>query len=329
MPKLLLTLAVCLLIASPILSADRTALSAADMANTFSIVCYDSATGEFGAAVQSHWFKVNDVIWAEAGVGAVATQSLTEISYGPLGLDLMRAGKTANEALAGLLAADSNNAVRQVAMIDIHGNVVAHSGSKCIAEFGQHIGKNYSCQANLMAKNTVWDAMAKAFESTKGDLAARMMAALEAAQAEGGDIRGKQSAAMLVVSGKPTGKSWVDRTVDLRVDDSPEPLKELRRLLDINRAYDHMNHGDEYIAVKNWDSAAYEYQTAARLDPGNMEILFWYAASLVTAGQVEKSLPVFKQVFKSGGNWRQLVPRLVTADLLPNDSTVIKRIMAQ
>ncbi len=329
MRKFMVPAFLLMFIAGGALASDSIALSASDMANTFSIVCYDSATGEFGAAVQSHWFKVNDVIWAEAGVGAVATQSLTEISYGPLGLDMMRAGKSAKEALAGLLAADSNNAVRQVAMIDTHGNVVAHSGSKCIAEFGQHIGKDYSCQANLMEKNTVWDAMARAFETTKGDLAERMMAALEAAQGQGGDIRGKQSAAMVVVSGKPTGKSWVDRKVDLRVDDSPEPLKELRRLLNINRAYEHMNRGDEYIAVKNWDSAAYEYQTASKLNPGNMEILFWYAASLVTAGQVDKSLPVFKEVFAAGDNWRQLVPRLVTADLLPNDSSVIKKILAQ
>ncbi len=302
---------------------------ASRMANTFSIVCYDSATGQFGAAVQSHWFKVADVIWLEPGVGAVATQSLVEFSYGPLGLEMMHDGKSARQALDGLLASDSNNAVRQVAMIDRTGRVATHTGAKCIAEAGHHQGKFYSCQANLMRNNTVWDAMGKAFESTKGDLAERMMAALEAAQKEGGDIRGKQSAAMVVVSGKPTGMSWRDRLVDIRVDDSPEPLPELRRLLNITRAYDHMNKGDDYTTVKKLDSANYEYAEASRLAPGNPEILFWHAVALVTTGAVEESLPVFKEVFKADSSWRILVPRLVKSDLLPNDEKIIQKIMAQ
>lgn len=300
-----------------------------DMANTFSIVCYDSATGQFGAAVQSHWFKVADVIWLEPGVGAVATQSLVEFSYGPLGLAMMRNGKSANQALAGLLASDSNNAVRQVAMIDRFGLVATHTGKNCIAEAGHHQGKFYSCQANLMRNNTVWDAMGKAFENTKGDLAERMMAALEAAQKEGGDIRGKQSAAMVVVSGKPTGMSWRDRLVDIRVDDSPEPLPELRRLLNITRAYDHMNKGDDYSAVKQFDSSNYEYGEAARLAPGNPEIMFWHAVGLVTAGEVDRSLPIFKDLFKTDSSWRILVPRLVKSELLPNDEKIIQKIMAQ
>jgi uncharacterized Ntn-hydrolase superfamily protein len=299
------------------------------MAHTFSIVCYDSATGQFGAAVQSHWFRVANVIWAEAGVGAVATQSLVEYSYGPLGLAMMRNGKSAQMALDGLLKSDSNNAVRQVAIIDRNGLVATHSGIKCIAEAGHHQGKFYSCQANLMRNNTVWDAMAKAFEATSGDLAERMMAALEAAQGEGGDIRGKQSAAMIVVSGKPTGMSWRDKLVDIRVDDSPAPLPELRRLLNITRAYDHMNKGDDYSAVKQFDSSNYEYAEAARLNPGNLEIQFWHAVGLVTAGEVDRSLPIFKDVFKSDESWRILVPRLVKSELLPNDEKIIKRIVAQ
>ncbi len=173
--------------------------------HTFSIVAYDSATGQFGAAVQSHYFKVADVIWLEPGVGAVATQSLVDFAYGPLGLDMMRNGKSATDALKGMLASDSLNRIRQVSMIDRNGVVATHTGSKCIDYAGHHIGKNYSCQANLMKDSTVWGAMAKAFENTKGELADRMMAALEAAQAEGGDIRGMQSAAMVVVTGKPTG----------------------------------------------------------------------------------------------------------------------------
>lgn len=297
--------------------------------HTFSIVAYDSATGEFGAAVQSHWFKVADVIWVEPGVGAVATQSLADFSYGKLGIDMMKNGKSAKQALEGLLASDPNNNVRQVAMIDKNGVVVAHTGDKCIAEAGHHVGINYSTQANLMEKNTVWDAMANAFENTEGDLAERMMAALEAAQAEGGDIRGKQSAAMVVVSGKPTGMSWVDRTVDIRVDDSPEPLKELRRLLNITRAYEHMNKGDEYITDKDFDNANKEYSKAAELNPGNLEILYWQAVTLVTAGEVDQALPIFKKVFAKDNNWKVLTPRLVDADLLPDKPEIIDKIMAQ
>ncbi len=297
--------------------------------NTYSIVAYDSATGEFGAAVQSHYFKVADVIWLKAGIGAVATQSLVDFAYGPLGLDMMENGKSAKEALAGLLASDSNFQVRQVAMIDKNGLVATHTGNKCIPEAGHLNGKFYSVQANLMRNNTVWGAMAKAFEDTKGDLAERMMATLEAAQKEGGDIRGMQSAAMVVVSGKPTGMSWKDRTIDIRVDDSPMPLAELRRLLNITRAYRHMDRGDEYITAKNYDSANFEYATAASLDPGNPEILFWHAQTLVMAGEVDRALPIFKDVFKTDSSWRDLVPRLVKVDLLPKDDKIISKIMAQ
>ncbi|TFH66051.1 MAG: DUF1028 domain-containing protein [Candidatus Zixiibacteriota bacterium] len=329
MTTLSLLFAALAILPSACLYAGANEITPQHLVHTFSIVAYDSATGQFGAAVQSHWFKVVDVIWLEAGVGAVATQSLVEFSYGPLGLEMMKAGKSAKQALDGLLASDSLNRIRQVAMIDKNGVVATHTGSKCIAYAGHHVGKNYSCQANLMKDSTVWGAMAKAFENTSGDLADRMMAALEAAQAEGGDIRGKQSAAMVVVSGKPTGRSWVDRQIDIRVDDSPEPLVELRRLLNISRAYDHMNKGDEAIAVKDWNKANDEYSQASKLASGNLEIMFWYAVTLVTAGEVDRSLPLFKEIFKADPNWRTLVPRLVDADQLPNDPAVIKKIVAQ
>jgi len=327
--KLLSVIVALLFSFSCTFAADLARIDPSQLAHTFSIVAYDSATGQFGAAVQSHWFKVGDVIWLEAGVGAVATQSLVEFSYGPLGLEMMKAGKSAEQALKGLLASDPQNQIRQVSMIDRNGVVATHTGSKCIAYAGHHIGKNYSCQANLMRDSTVWSAMAKAFENTNGDLADRMMAALEAAQREGGDIRGMQSAAMVVVTGKPTGMSWKDRLIDIRVDDSPQPLVELKRLLDLTRAYDHMNKGDDAIAVKDWAKAGEEYGMAAKLAPGNLEVTYWYAVSLVTAGQVDKALPLFKDIFKADPNWRTLVPRLVDADQLPNDPAVIKKIVAQ
>lgn len=297
--------------------------------HTYSIVAYDSATGQFGAAVQSHWFKVSDVIWAKAGVGAVATQSLADFNYGPLGLAMMQAGKSAEQALEGVLASDPQSRVRQVAMIDKNGEVVAHTGSHCIAEAGHHVGHHYSVQANLMENATVWPAMAEAFENTKGDLAERMLAALEAAQAEGGDIRGKQSAALLVVTGEPTGRDWSDRLFDLRVDDSPEPLVELRRLVQVARAYEHMNNGDIAIETGDFTLAEEEYGKAATLAPGNLEVQFWQAATLVSVGEVERALPIFKEIFAKDAKWRELIPRLVKAELLPDDSAMIEQIVSQ
>jgi len=199
--------------------------------HTYSIVARDPATGELGAAVQSHWFSVGSgVIWAQPGIGAVATQSFTDPSYGPLGLEMMRVGKSAAEALTGLLATDEHEDVRQVGMVDANGVVANHTGVNAIAEFCNVTGENYAIQANLMWKPTVCSAMVSAFESAEGDLAERMMVALEAAQGEGGDIRGKQSAAILVVSGDASEPAWGGRIFDLRVDDQLEPLVEMRRL---------------------------------------------------------------------------------------------------
>jgi len=298
--------------------------------STYSIVARDPETGEMGVAVQSHWFSVGTVVaWAEAGVGAVATQSLVEVSYGPLGLDLMRAGKTAPQALAALLAGDTAPEVRQVAMVDVHGNVAAHTGDGCIPEAGDHPGYGYSTQANLMERNTVWDAMARAYESAKGDLADRLLAALEAAQAEGGDIRGKQSACLLVVAGTSTGKPWDDRVVDLRIEDHPEPVKELRRLLDLHRAYRHMNAGDKAIETGDVAGARREYGAAEAMAPGNPEMKYWHAVALANAGDVSGSLPLFAEVFSRDRNWATLTPRLVRVNLLQVSKADLETILAQ
>jgi uncharacterized Ntn-hydrolase superfamily protein len=296
--------------------------------HTYSIVARDPATGQLGVAVQSHWFSVGSVVpWAEAGVGAVATQSFVDPSYGKNGLDLMRSGTSAPDALKMLLAKDPGRDVRQVAMIDARGRVAAHTGAKDIPAAGHITGTSFSVQANLMMKDTVWPAMAKAFTSAKGDLADRMMAALDAAQAEGGDIRGRQSAALIVVTGKPTGKPWSDRLFDLRVDDSPEPLKELRRLLVLQRAYNHMNAGD--LAVENKDNygALREYSAAAALVPDNLEMVYWHAVALVNMGRVDQSLPLFRRVFRADKNWLTLTPRLAKVGLLPSDQAVLGRIL--
>lgn len=297
--------------------------------HTYSIVARDSETGQLGVAVQSHWFSVGPLVpWIEAGVGAVATQSFVEVSYGPLGLDLMRSGKSAPQALKALLEIDPNRDVRQVAMIDSSGKVAVHTGKSCIVEAGHSVGDQFSVQANLMLKETVWPAMANAYQSTEGDLIDRLMAALEAAEAEGGDIRGRQSAAIIVVSGEPTGQAWRDRIIDLRVEDHPDPIKELKRLVKVHKAYQHMNKGDEYMAEGDIESALKEYKTAEHMSPDNLEMLFWHASSLASLDRVEESLPLFKRVFEADYNWAILVPRLPKSGLLPDNPELIEKILS-
>jgi uncharacterized Ntn-hydrolase superfamily protein len=296
---------------------------------TFSIVARDPDTGELGVAVQSHWFSVGPTVpWVEAGVGAVATQSLTEVTYGPLGLELMRAGKTAGQALTALLEADETPQWRQVGMIDAEGNRAVHTGRKCIREAGHASSDNFICMANLMERSTVWEAMANAFRKAEGDLAERMLAALEAAQEEGGDIRGRQSAAIVVVTGEPTGVPYRDRLVDLRVEDHPEPVKELRRLVSINRAYHFMNRGDERLAADDAEGAMDAYNEAMRLAPEIVEIQFWSALTLFTNGREQEALEIFKRVFEREPLWIEVARRLPQADLLDNDNGQLDRIIA-
>lgn len=336
--------------------------------NTFSIVARDPVTGDMGVAVQSHWFSVGSVVpWAEAGVGAVATQSFVDPTYGQKGLELMRSGKTSYQALRSLVGADKNSDVRQVAMVDSKGNAIVWTGSKDIIAAGHEIlgceigsgelsnpetdapgakkvimgryedGCLGSAQANLMANDKVWPAMAKAFTNAKGDLAERMLAALDAAQAVGGDIRGRQSAAIIVVKAKSSGKPWEDRIFDLRVDDSVEPLKELRRLVTLQRAYNHMNAGDLAVEHKDNEGALREYAAAEKLIDGQpgidqsrlAEMTFWHAVALINMNRVDESLPLFQKAFKLHEGWRELVPRLPHSGLIPDDPALVKRITAR
>ena len=342
------TLLVLLLVAQPALAQLRPV-------NTFSIVARDAATGEIGVAVQSHWFAVGQIVpWAEAGVGAVATQSFVDPSYGKLGLDLLRAGKSAPETLRALLGGDASCEVRQVAVLDANGDVATFTGSHDIIAAGGiagngtassdvacgsaggkiSIGRDFAVQANLMANDRVWPAMAKAFAESKGDLADRMLAALDAAQSVGGDIRGKQSAALIVVSGKASGKPWQDRLFDLRVDDNPQPLPELRRLVALQRAYNHMNAGDLAVEHKDNEAALREYSTAEQIaatTPGvppsrYAEMIYWHAVALVTMKRVDEAIPLFAHAFQLEPGWRELTPRLPHSGLLPDDKELIARI---
>jgi uncharacterized Ntn-hydrolase superfamily protein len=296
---------------------------------TFSIVARDPATGELGVAVQSHWFSVGSIVpWAEAGVGAVATQSFVEPSYGPKGLALMKQGVAPKDALAQLLAADAQHEVRQVAFVDAKGRVAVHTGAKCIPGAGNHAGDGYTTEANLMLTNEVPDAMAKAFEAAKGPLAERMLAALEAAQGVGGDVRGKQSAAILVVRAKPSDKPWTDRIVDLRIEDHDQPIKEMRRLLTLHRAYEMMNRGDDASAIGKMDDALKEYGGAATMVPDNDEFVFWTAVALVSNQRVDDALPLFAKAFRMNPTWMILVPRLPAVGQLPDTPGLVPRILA-
>ena len=296
--------------------------------NTYSIVARDAETGELGVAVQSHWFSVGAVVaWAEPGVGAVATQSFVDPDYGPLGLQLMRSGKNASQALKALLSIDKNANVRQVGMVDASGRVANHTGNKAMIEHCDLTGEGFAVQANLMWKPTVCKAMATAYESSEGDLGERLMAALEAAEEEGGDLRGKQSAALLVVSGDRTQVPWGGRIFDLRVDEHVAPLVELRRLLTVSRAYNLTGQGNEQMIKGNIDKAVEAYVAAESLVPKNHEIVFWHAVALAGAGRVEQALPLFRKAFTIWPKWRELVPRLPVSGLLPDNPELLEKIL--
>jgi uncharacterized Ntn-hydrolase superfamily protein len=321
--RLILVLAILTMVFSQKISSIRPI-------STYSIVALDETTGELGVAVQSHWFSVGFLVpWAKAGVGAVATQSFVKVDYGPDGLQLMESGMKAADVLKTLTSKDEGEAVRQVGMIDIKGNVAAHTGSRCIKYAGHIVGENYSVQANMMANGTVPKAMAVAFEKTKGDLADRMMAALEAAEAEGGDIRGKQSAAMVIVSGEPSGVEWKDTKLNLRIEDHPTPLIELKRLIRVHRAYQHANMGDHYMETEEIDKALIEYSKAAEYYPENPELPYWSAIALANVGRLEEALPVFQSVFQRNPDLKTMTPRLVKSGLLPDDKSLISKIMNQ
>jgi uncharacterized Ntn-hydrolase superfamily protein len=289
------------------------------LVHTYSIVARDAETGEMGVAVQSHWFSVGSIVtWAEAGVGAIATQSFVDPAYGPRGLELMKSGLSAEQALEALLLVDEGRDVRQVAFVDTSGNVATHTGAKCIESAGHHAGDGYSVQANMMLNDKVVPAMARAYETTEGDLADRLMAALEAAQSVGGDIRGKQSAAMLIVKGESTGQLWADRVLELRIEDHPTPIAELERLLKVHRAYEHMNAGDVAVEHEDLALAMAEYGAAAELLPGNVEVQYWAAVTLATSGSLDQALPIFGEVFAADPNWVELTRRLLKPGIIPD-----------
>jgi uncharacterized Ntn-hydrolase superfamily protein len=297
---------------------------------TYSIVARDPETGEMGVAVQSHYFSVGSIVgWAEAGVGAVATQALVNTSLGPLGLARMRAGESPFQAMDALLDADGGQVYRQVAFLNAAGEVATYTGAKCIAEAGHLTGDGFSVQANMMLNVTVWPAMAAAFNTASGPLAERLIMALAAAQDAGGDVRGQQSASLLVVRGEPTDKPWNDRLIDLRVEDHVRPVAELKRLLRLHRAYSHMDAGE--VATEKGDAARamQEYGAAGAMFPDNIEMKFWHAVALANLGRIDEALPLFKSVFVQDPNWRTLAARLPVTGVLDVSNDDLKAILVQ
>ncbi|MBX3156632.1 MAG: DUF1028 domain-containing protein [Deltaproteobacteria bacterium] len=292
--------------------------SAIRPANTFSIVARDPVTGELGVAVQSHWFNVGALVaWAEPGVGAVATQSFVDPAYGPNGLAAMRAGTSAPDALAQLVAKDAGAGGRQLGFVDAQGRAAAHTGARCIQFANHHAGTGFTVQANLMGNDKVVPAMRAAFEAAKGDLADRMLAALDAGQAAGGDLRGCQSAAIVVVSGDRKQPAW-QKKLDLRVEDHAAPIAELRRLVTLARAYDQMNQGDAAVDKNDLAAALAHYGNAVRFVPDSVEMVYWQAVALAGKGQVDAALPLFRKAFAADAAWIELTNRLIAPGILPD-----------
>lgn len=300
------------------------------LAHTYSIVARDPVTGEMGVAVQSHWFSVGTTVsWAEAGVGAVATQSFTNKSFGPRGLELLKQGLSAQQVLDQLLSDDPGREVRQVAILDSKGGVATHTGKNCI-QYADHIkGEGYSVQSNMMLTDKVSRAMAEAYEKSVGKpLAERLVMALEAAQGAGGDIRGQQSAVLLVVPARSEGKPWEERTVDLRVDDHPTPVKEIRRLYRVHVAYQHMNNGDLAVEKGDMAGAMKEYNAAMKMFPTNLEMQYWTAITLANNKQMEKAVTLLKKVFAQDRHWKELTRRLPAVNLLTVSDKELRLILA-
>lgn len=298
-------------------------------AHTFSIVARDSITGEMAVGVQSHWFSVGPLVaWGKSGIGVVATQSFVNPAYGPKGLKLMEKGKTASQALEELLAEDEGEAYRQVAFLDAKGRAAAHTGANCVESAYHHAGKNFSVQANMMLNDKVVPAMKAAFlENPTLPLAERVVKVLQAAQEAGGDIRGQQSAALIVVGGTKVENSWEDKKIDLRVDDNKAPLEELSRLLSVARAYEFMNKGDLAMEAENVEEALKQYGSAEKLFPENLEMKFWKAVALANSKRFEEAIPIFKSIFEKDENWRTMTLRLPDSGLLNVNESELERIV--
>ena len=276
------------------------------VASTFSIVARDAATGELGVAVASRYFAVGAVVpWAKAGVGAVATQSFVNPAFGPRGLDLLARGMNPEQALKALLANDDNPDGRQVGIVGANGDSVTYSGPKCNPWAGGRRGPNYAIQGNILTGEAVVDAMEKSFLETKGTLAMRMYAALLAGDSKGGDSRGRQSAALIVVKEGAGAGGYDDRAIDIRVDDNPDPFRELGRLLTLAETNYLWNTGWTAFTKKNYAAALDAQERAALVAPENAELLYDLAVIRLANGRRAESLAALTKALKLNAKLKQ------------------------
>ena len=288
------------------------------LVHTYSILARDPETGAIGGAVQSHWFNVgNTVLWGKAGVGMVATQSFVNASFGSKGIAMLEQKSEAQSVLSSLLSGDSEKELRQVAVIDVGGGVAAFTGNRCIEAAGHVVGEQFSVQANLMENTSIWTSMAEGFRESQGKpFALRLLKALQGAQEAGGDLRGMQSAALLIVSPQPAQSPYEGRLIDLQVADHIDPLTELNRLYWIDRAYKHTAEAENLLALKKDKAAIAEYENAMRCIPNNLELQFWYAIALLNMHREIKALPLLQTIVSLEPNWLLLLSRLQSVGLL-------------
>jgi uncharacterized Ntn-hydrolase superfamily protein len=282
---------------------------------TFSIVARDPETGRLGVAVQSHYLGVGPVVpWLEAGVGAIATQASVNVSFGPVGLELLRAGRSAGEVVAALLASDERPEVRQLGVVDASGRAAAHTGAACIPACGHLVRDGFTVQGNLLERETCWPAMAAAYEAALAagePLVERMLRAMEAAEGEGGDVRGRQSAAIMVVDSAPHPAAWRGRLMDLRIEDHPDPVPELRRIVTMQLAYNLLDEEGEAAAAGR--SVAERYAEARGLAPDAYELVFWRGVELATGGDVAAGRRELAIAIAADARWRTTLEHMAAA----------------
>jgi uncharacterized Ntn-hydrolase superfamily protein len=295
---------------------------------TYSIVALDRATGELGVAVQSRWLAAGSLVpWARPGVGAIATQSFVDARYGYRGIELLAAGRSPEDVLAELVAADPDPGVRQVGMVDATGRAAAHTGADCVAAAGHLVADGVTAQANMMEKPTVWPAMLRAYRDAPGDLADRLLAALLAAEAEGGDVRGRQAAGLLVVPGSTDAKPW-DRRFDIRVDDSPAPLDELARLLRVSRAYEAFDEALEALAVGELAAALAFFESASAQAPDDDQLRLWLSLAVFGSGDEERGRRLYRAALADEPRSGEHLRRFVAAGQLPGAERLVEALVS-
>ena len=293
------------------------------LVSTFSIVAFDPSTKDLGVAVQSRYFSVGSVVpWAEAEVGAVATQSFVNVSYGPHGLRLLKEGLTVDEVIDRLTQEDQEKEYRQLGIIDSEGNANAFTGKKCLEWAGSKVGKNYAAQGNILAGEEVIQNMGRNFESTRGDLAERLVAALEGGEAAGGDARGRQSAALLVVRKNLGRAGYGDRYIDLRVEDNPDPIAELKRLLNLHRVYSLIDDSEDSLTKGDLKAALGDLKKAIAMTQKNDDAYVDLGIVNLKLGKKKEAISAFKKALRLNPKMKTLIKQLPAAGLMKSNKEI-------